>query len=480
MTKLIIAPLSVPGSITEASRYAIEHTGRLFLQTADSPCAAWIKEAGLPYVSMDDLYDGSFDYDELNRSIAARLMCGCDAVYAVPGRGIGESQLSAIREAAERGGAALRLLPGIGYSDAALSVLPITLSDRRAICAANAIPDAINPFIPLCIEEMDTRLCAGDVKLALLEHYPDEYAVYFCDMGPDGEYRAREIPLFELDRQGGYSAATCCIVPPAASQDRLNRGDMNGLMAVLRRLRAPGGCPWDAKQTHESLRSGLIEEAYEVIDAIDSGDPFALCEELGDLLLHVGMHTVIEEEQSSFTMLDVTSGIINKMIYRHPHVFGTAEADTPEQVLNNWEKLKKKEKHMESCYATMEAVPKGFPALMRAAKIQKKAANVGFDWDNAAQALYKLPEEVGELSSAMAEGDDVHIDEEMGDVFFAAVNVARLLGRDPEQLLNAAADKFMARFKVMEELVKADSLSLEDMPLDEMDRYWDKAKEKLK
>lgn len=176
----------------------------------------------------------------------------------------------------------------------------------------------------------------------------------------------------------------------------------------------------------------------------------------------------------------MTSGIINKMIYRHPHVFGTAEADTPEQVLSNWEKLKKKEKHMESYSATMEAVPKGFPALMRAAKIQKKAANVGFDWDNADQALYKLPEEVSELTKAMAEGSHAHIDEELGDVFFAAVNVARLLKRDPEQLLNAATDKFITRFKVMEELITADSLSLEDMTLEKMDRYWDKAKKKLK
>ena len=148
--------------------------------------------------------------------------------------------------------------------------------------------------------------------------------------------------------------------------------------------------------------------------------------------------------------------------------------------LDDWEKLKKKEKHMESYSATMEAVPKGFPALMRAAKIQKKAANVGFDWDNADQALYKLPEEVSELTKAMAEGSHAHIDEELGDVFFAAVNVARLLKRDPEQLLNAATDKFITRFKVMEELITADSLSLEDMTLEKMDRYWDKAKKKLK
>ena len=159
MTKLTIAPLSIPGSITTASQSAIEHAGRLFLQTADSPCARWITDAGLPYVSMDDLYDSSYDYDELNQAIAARLMCGCDAVYAVSGRGIGEGQLSAIREAASKAGATVKVLPGIGYSDAVLADLPFTLSDRRVICAANDLPDTIDPFLPLCVEEMDTWRC---------------------------------------------------------------------------------------------------------------------------------------------------------------------------------------------------------------------------------------------------------------------------------------------------------------------------------
>ncbi len=480
MTKLTIAPLSIPGCITDASKKAVLRAQKLFLQTEKAPCAEWIIEQGLCHTSMDDLYDCCLDYDELNEAIAKRLMCGCDAVYAVSGRGIGEGQLSAIRSAAKEAGVSLHVLPGIGYCDGAIAALPFTLPDRRVICAANSLPSPIDPFIPLCIEEMDTALCAGDVKLALLEYYPDEYQVYICDMGSDGTYAASSIPLYELDRQGEYRDSTCCIVPPAPSQEVLTRGSMDGLMAVLRRLRAPGGCPWDAKQTHESLRSSFIEEAYEVLDAIDSGDPFALCEELGDILLHVGMHTLIEEEQSSFTLRDVTSGIINKMIYRHPHVFGTATADTPEQVLSNWEKLKKQEKHQNSYYATMEAVPKAFPALMRAAKIQKKAANAGFDWDDAYEAMYKLPEELSELSEAMSECDDSHIDEELGDVFFAAVNVARLLKRDPEMLLNSATDKFMNRFRVMEELILSDGLSIEGMSLCEMDKYWDSAKKVLK
>ena len=243
MTKLTIAPLSIPGSITTASQSAIEHAGSLFLQTADSPCARWITDAGLPYVSMDDLYDSSYDYDELNQAIAARLMCGCDAVYAVSGRGIGEGQLSAIREAASKAGATVKVLPGIGYSDAVLADLPFTLSDRRVICAANDLPDTIDPFLPLCVEEMDTRLCAAMLRRCLIitpMSTPCTSAIW----GQTANTALREIiSFFELDRQNSYSAATCCIVPPAASQDKLDRGDMNGLMAVLRRPQPRAAAP---------------------------------------------------------------------------------------------------------------------------------------------------------------------------------------------------------------------------------------------
>ncbi|MBQ4610978.1 MAG: nucleoside triphosphate pyrophosphohydrolase [Clostridia bacterium] len=478
MTRLTIVPLSTPSALGAAAQRAVLDSPVLFLQTDAHPSARWIKDAGLAYTSMDDLYGECFDFDELNDAIAARLMCDQDAVYAVPGRGPGQAQLNAIRKAAAEREVSVKLMAGAGYAEAACAEAGLAYASL-VICAANDLPARIDPFVPLCVEEIDTPIRAGEVKLALGEYYPDEYNVYFCSMTDGGAYHVRSIPLYELDRQDGFFAATCCIVPPASAQENLLRGDADGLMQILRRLRAPGGCPWDAEQTHESIRSNLIEEAYEVIDAIDRQDPDALCEELGDLLLQIGLHAAMEEETSTFTLRDVATGVINKMIYRHPHVFGSVKADTSDQVLFNWENLKKKEKHHESYTEIMQAIPKGFPALMRAAKVQKKAAHAGFDWSDPYEAMYKLPEEVSELAEAMEQGDDAHIDEELGDVLFAAVNVIRLLKRDPEALLNASTDKFIARFARMEKLIAADSRSLSDMTLAQMDEYWDKAKAQM-
>ena len=251
---------------------------------------------------------------------------------------------------------------------------------------------------------------------------------------------------------------------------------MDGLMEVMHRLRAPGGCPWDVEQTHSSLRSSLIEESYEVLDAIDREDATALEEELGDLLLQVVFHAIIEEERREFNMIDVVSGIVNKLIYRHPHVFGEVKVNSADDVLVNWEALKKKEKHQDTVADTMRSVPAAFPALMRSSKIQKKAANVGFDFDNAAMALPKVHEEADEVLAAINSGDKENLAEEIGDLLFACVNVARLVKVDPELALSAATDKFMKRFISMEALILSEGKRLEGMGLTEMDSYWDRIK----
>lgn len=478
MNTLTIVPLSTPGNISRKAEDIIRSADTLFLQTSAHQSAKWILDAGLSFETMDDLYGECFDFDELNQAIANRLMCGKSVVYAVPGRGIGQAQFEAILSAAKENDVEVIRLPGTGYGDTALACIPDAVFDGVTICPANQLPLRIDPYTPLCIEELDTRLRAGEVKLALSEYYPDEYPVWFCPMDESGNYNPVSIPLYELDRQENYFAATCCILK-AAEPGTLPRGDVDDLMRIMRVLRAPGGCPWDAEQTHASIRSALIEESYEVIDAIDRDDTEALLEELGDLLLQVVFHTIMEEEMSSFNLRDVATGIINKLVYRHPHVFGSTSVNDSDEVLVNWEQLKKKEKHQATCADTMHAVPKGFPALMRSAKIQKKAANVGFDWASAEEALFKLPEEVEELKEAMQSGDAAHIDEEIGDVFFAAVNVCRLLKRDPEAMLNASTDKFMNRFERTEQLILADRGTLEGMSLEEMDEYWVKAKAEM-
>lgn len=246
------------------------------------------------------------------------------------------------------------------------------------------------------------------------------------------------------------------------------------LEEIVKLLRAPGGCPWDREQTHKSIRRDLLEEAYEVAEAIDQESPEHLQEELGDLLLQVVFHAVLAREEGLFDLDDVADGICKKLIYRHPHVFGDVRVDSTGEVLKNWEELKKKEKHQSSQADAVDSVARSLPALWRAEKVQKKAAKVGFDWPDVSGALDKVEEETAELRDAMAGNGNAA--EELGDLLFAAVNVGRFLKLDPEASLTAATDKFAHRFRRVEDAARAEGKNLEDMTLAEMDALWDKAK----
>lgn len=250
--------------------------------------------------------------------------------------------------------------------------------------------------------------------------------------------------------------------------------DFNDLVEIVRILRAPGGCPWDAEQTHQSIRRNLLEEAYEVVEAIDENSPDHLKEELGDLLLQVVFHAGIARDDGWFDLNDVADGECKKLIFRHPHVFGDVTVRSSGEVLVNWEELKRKEKGQNSYADTVDAVARSLPALWRAEKVQKKAAKCGFDWDNIDGAADKLAEEAEEFRAALkGDGDPV---EELGDLLFAAVNAARFLKVDPEDCLHAASDKFSARFRKVEELAAAQGKKLDDMSLAEMDELWDAVK----
>ena len=478
MPTLTIAPLSLPDSISRASEEAIRNAKRLYLQTSAHPSAAWIANSQLSYESMDDLFASCEDFDALNAAIASRLFSkDGDAVYAVPGAGIGTSQLDAIKEAAHMAKAEIRILPGIGYAQSILSAMGYSSQGAVTVSAAELESVDIHTDRMFCIEELDTVIRAGEVKLALGEFYPDDYPLTLGVLDEYGQYSLREIRLFELDRQKpqSYFAATTAVLRPAEMLD-LSRFGFEELLNVMKRLRAPGGCPWDAKQTHESLRASLLEESYEVLQTIDDGDMSGMCEELGDLLLQIVFHAQLEEEKRVFTMRDVTSGIVSKLIYRHPHVFGDVKADTADEVLVNWDKLKMKEKHFELQSDAIDVIPRALPALIRSSKVQKKAASVGFDWDSPLEALKKVYEEADELQAAMDEKDAEHIREELGDLLFACVNVVRLSHENGELLLQAATDKFSSRFRLVEEAVLQDGKKLEEMDLEEMDSYWDKAK----
>lgn len=250
--------------------------------------------------------------------------------------------------------------------------------------------------------------------------------------------------------------------------------DVDDLKQIVSILRAPGGCSWDGEQTHQSIRRNFLEEAYEVAEAIDEGSTEHLKEELGDVLLQVVFHASIEEEAGHFDLNDVADGVSRKLIYRHPHVFGDVSVSSTEEILSNWEDLKKAEKGHATQADAVDSVARSLPALWRAEKVQKKAAKVGFDWPDIGCALDKITEELEEVRAAMGgEGDPV---EELGDLLFAVVNAARFLSADPEMALHAASDKFSARFRKVEEAVSRSGRTMKDVPLEELESIWDQVK----
>lgn len=258
--------------------------------------------------------------------------------------------------------------------------------------------------------------------------------------------------------------------------ERKEKYDINDYREIIRILRQPGGCPWDIAQTHESIRRNLIEEAYEAAVAIDNGDLENLKEELGDVLMQVLTHAQMEEDAGGFTIDDVTDMSCKKLIFRHPHVFGDAKADTPDEVLKTWDEVKKIEKSQKSTTDTLVAVAEGLPALWRAEKIQKKAHKVGFDFENVSDSMKKLEEERAELSQAISQNDRENITEEIGDVLFATANVARMLGIDPEQALHKSCEKFIDRFAYVENAATQMGQKLENMSIGQMEELYQAAK----
>lgn len=463
--KITVAPLSVPSCLTIEAWNKIEHANKLFLQTGKHPYSKLLE--CFDFSTMDDLYETAEDFDELDSLIAERLISfGSDCVYATTG------EVTAFNEKLKT----IALEQGIETEILAGVSLPVVLFPEKSQCAAYTaygLPETLDPSLGVVITEIDHSLIASEVKLALSEFYPDEWEIELARINEKFEVEKIIVPLCELDRRKDLDATTGIFVPPCEFE-KLERFGLKELEHVMKMLRAPDGCPWDKEQTHASIKMDLIEESYEVIDAIDKQDDDAFVEELGDVLMQVVFHAEIAGEQCRFNMRDITTGIVSKLIYRHPHVFSDTVVSGSEDVLKNWDELKQKEKKQATVTDTLKAVPESFPALMRARKIQKRAAKVGFDWKNAEDAFPKIFEETDELRSAMSEKTNIY--EELGDLLFSVVNVARLLKLDPEQALRDASDKFVRRFEKMEKLALSQGLELNRMTLEEMDLLWNEAK----
>ncbi len=248
------------------------------------------------------------------------------------------------------------------------------------------------------------------------------------------------------------------------------------LLEIMHLLRSPQGCQWDREQTHQSIRSNFLEETHEVIEAINQNNPDLLCEELGDVLLQIVFHAQMEKEKKNFSFDDVADGICKKLIVRHPHVFGDVQADDAEQILKNWDKIKRETKGGKSQADLLRSVPKTLPALMRSAKVQNRAARQGFDWQEVSGALQSLESEKEELERAIESGDPAMMEDELGDVLFSAVNVSRFIHCDAEQALSASCDKFIRRFSVVESLAEQQGIDMTKASIEKLDELWSKAK----
>lgn len=255
-----------------------------------------------------------------------------------------------------------------------------------------------------------------------------------------------------------------------------DKHDFNSLVEIMKILRSPGGCPWDREQDHKSIRKNLLEETYEAAEAIDNDDSTLLCEELGDVMLQVVFHSQISEEEGSFDINDVINGVCTKLIVRHPHIFSNVKADTSEEVLNNWDKIKKFQKGNKSTSEAMASVSKALPALVRGDKLQQKAAKVGFDFDGPSDAMKKVYEEFEEVKAALEISNKENLTEEIGDLLFSVVNVARLLGIDSEEAMTRANEKFYSRFKKTEEMAMVSGVEMRKENIDSLNEIWEKIK----
>lgn len=461
---------------------ALEAAEVVYLRTEKHPVVDKLRERGIKFESYDGFYEKYESFDEVYRNVAedvAKKAENGPVVYAVPGNPfVAESTVEHLQAIAEQAGSKIQFVHGASFIDAIVTCLKRDPVHGLKIMDALQI-EAQAPDVTMdnMIIQVYDRMTASRVKLALGKYYEDDQEVIVVrGAGIPGEERIEKMMLYELDQKEGLHDHLTSLYIPGLRMDGDRKRFFEDLVGIMEILRSPDGCPWDREQTHETLKPYLIEEAYEVLDAIDRQDLYELEEELGDLLLQVVFHAAIAEENGYFNIHDVTTGISEKLLRRHPHVFGDIHVDGSDEVLTNWEAIKKEEKQEDMHIESMERIPNGLPALMRAYKIQKKAADVGFDWDHIKDAIAKIHEELDEFLEIYENGEPERISEELGDLLFAVVNVCRFLKVRPEVALSHTNEKFLRRFRYIEEKTLEKGKNLNNMSLEEMDNLWNIAK----
>ena len=436
------------GQLTLEAAEALTGGARVVLHTERCACAGWLREKGIAYEALDGLYDEYDDFDEHAAAAAEAVLQAArdgDVVYGV----MDVRDRSVIRLMAEAD-----TLPAVlAGPPAEGALLALVSGEARCVEASDWEDFHLTAREHCFVREIDSRELACEVKLKLMEVYPEESEIWFMA----GDAAPVKLPLYALDRVEGFDHRACALIPAQRDLLKLERYDAEHLNELLRRLCAPDGCPWDRVQTHESLRPYIIEEAYEVIDAIDEQDPDHLYDELGDMLLQVALHAEIGRKHGEFDISDVTTAICRKMLHRHTHVFGKDRADNAEEVLGLWSRNKMAERGQKTVAEAMRDITR--PATLRAAKVVKRAAEVGVQ-----------PEGDDALTEACRQA--LEREDGLGEALFNLCALAKRRGVDPELALNAATEKFVRRFAAAEAEMREKGLDFADLDLEKLRIYW--------
>ena len=468
-----------PNLLTRRAWDWVNQIDEIYVRTRQHPTVAGFP-ARLRVESFDDLYEKSETFEAVYEQIVRQVLelgrRRQGVTYAVPGHPfIAEATGPEIYRRATKEGIPVRLIEGLSFIEPVYTALGLdpfpfaTLVDALELGALHH--PSFPPDQPSLVAQIYSREVASNVKLALNAVYPDEHPVRLVHAAGTNQQLVEDLKLYEIDRSPHTGLLTVLYLPPLGPETSFER-----FQEIVAALRAPDGCPWDREQTHASLRKYLLEETYETLAALDSNDTAGMREEFGDLLLQIVLHAQIGYEEGEFNMAEILQGISGKLIRRHPHVFGEVEVDGVSGVLVNWEKLKAAERKAngeEESKGLLDGVPREFPALGQAQQIQDRAARVGFDWDTIQGVWDKLSEEISEVRTATTQAE---LEGEVGDLLFAAVNLARWLKVDAESALRATNLKFRRRFSHVEKRARETGQQLPDMKLPEMDLFWDEAK----
>ena len=479
MIKIVGLGPGAPEALTIGDEEALQSSENLYFRTEKHPTVDYLRKRLEGFNTCDNYYEEGSSFDEVYLNIANNLVQkykeSGELVYAVPGHPlVAERSVLNLINLCKENNIEYKILPAVSFIDAMMDRLQIDpIEGLKIIDAFDVKNQVLDKRIGTIITQVYNPLIASEVKLELLEYYNDETEIYYVRAaGIEGQESIRKIPLYELDMQEDIDYLTSVYIP----KDLNNKKDIYDFINTVEVLRGDNGCPWDIEQTHESIKNQLIEECYEVVDAIENDDIDSMIEELGDVLLHIVFHAVIGKEDGYFNMSDIIESINTKMIYRHPHVFGEEKLDSSEKVIDQWEQLKTKEKEFKSLTEEMEKVARSLPSLIRAHKIQKKAAKVGFDFENVDEVVEKIKEEINEVLEVYKSNNKEKITSEIGDLLFACVNLSRFLKVDEEEALNSSTNKFIKRFSFIEKNYEKLGKKLNKDNIKDMNILWEESK----